>query len=456
MIPIQVKIKRTIQKSNLQPSQVLVLGFGGVILLGAILLNLPISSLDGKSVGFINSLFTATSAVCVTGLVVVDTGTHWTLFGQFVIMLLIQVGGLGFMTMATLISFIVGKRISLRSRLIMQEALGQFDISGIVRLTRYILMVTFAIEGIGALLLSFRFIPEYGRAKGIFFSIFHSISAFCNAGFDLIGNGRSLTPYVGDTLINFVIMALIVIGGIGFAVIIDILKVRKFKKLSLNSKIVLSMTGFLLGVGFILIFTFEFFNPDTLGSLSFGDKILAAMFHSVTPRTAGFNTLPMDKLTLSSKFITMVFMFIGGSPGSTAGGIKTTTVALVILTMISVTRGRPDTEVFERRINKDAVNRSLAVLGIAAFVLVFVILIMTLTEHSQSFEAIVFETVSAFGTVGLSVGLTPKLSILGKLIISMAMFTGRLGPLTIVFALARKQERKKALIRYPEGKVMIG
>jgi len=456
VIPIQVKLRDTIQKSNLPPSQVLVLGFGAVILLGSILLSLPIACVNGKSIGYINALFTSTSAVCVTGLSVVDTGTYWTLFGQIVIILLIQIGGLGFMTMATMISFLVGKRISLRSRLIMQEALGQFDISGIVRLTRYILLVTFMIEGLGAFLLSFRFIPEYGRAKGIFYSIFHSISAFCNAGFDVIGDGRSLTPYVGDPLVNFVIMALVVIGGIGFAVIIDVAKTRKFKKLSLNSKIVLSTTAALLGIGFILVFAFEFFNPATLGSLSFGDKILAAMFHAMTPRTAGFNTLPMEDLTLSTKFITMVFMFIGGSPGSTAGGIKTTTVALVVLTMISVTKGRQETEVFSRRINKDAVNRALAVLGIAAVIIVCVIMIMTLTESAHSFEDIVFETISAFGTVGLTVGLTPKLSVMGKIIIAISMFVGRLGPLTIVFALARKQAKRKALIRYPEGKVMIG
>jgi trk system potassium uptake protein TrkH len=394
--------------------------------------------------------------VCVTGLVVVDTGTHWTVFGKTIILILIQVGGLGFMTMATLISFLVGKRISLRSRLIMQEALGEFSISGVVRLTRYIIMVTFAIEGVGAFFLSTRFVPEYGRAKGIFYSIFHSVSAFCNAGFDLIGDGKSLTGYVGDPVVNFIIMFLIIIGGIGFTVIIDMLRARKFKKLSLNSKIVLSMTGLLLATGFVLIFVFEFFNPNTLGLLPFGQKILAAMFHSVTTRTAGFNSLPMEDLTLSSKFLTMVFMFIGGSPGSTAGGIKTTTVALVILTMISVTRGREDTEAFNRRINRDAVNRSLAMLGIAALILIVVIMLLTLTESSQPFEDIIFEAVSAFGTVGLSVGLTTKLSLLGKLLVIVTMFVGRLGPLTIIFALARKQAKRKTLIRYPEGKVMIG
>lgn len=456
MIIIQSKLKDTLQRSNLQPSQVLVLGFASVILLGTILLNLPIASVDGKSVGIINALFTSTSAVCVTGLVVVDTGTHWTVFGKVIIIMLIQFGGLGFMTMATMISLLVGKRISLRSRLIMQEALGQFDISGIVRLTRYILVVTFLIEGIGAFLLSFRFIPEYGKVKGIFFSIFHSISAFCNAGFDITGDGKSLTDYVGDPLVNLTIITLIIVGGIGFAVIIDVVKTRKFKKLSLNSKIVLSSTGILLFVGFILIFVFEFFNPDTFGSLSFGEKILAALFHSVTPRTAGFNTLPMADLTLSSKFLTIVLMFIGGSPGSTAGGIKTTTVALVVLTLVSVTKGRDDTEVFNRRLNKDAINRAIAVIGIAAIILSCVIMILTLTENAQPFEDIVFETVSAFATVGLSVGLTSKLSLLGKIVISICMFVGRLGPLTIVFALARRQEKNKTLIRYPEGKVMIG
>ncbi len=448
---------RTFLKKDLNPAQVLVLGFGGLIIIGAILLNLPIATVSGESIGFINALFTSTSAICVTGLAVVDTGTYWSLFGKIVILMLIQFGGLGFMTMATSVAFLVGKRITLRSRIIMQEALNQFTISGVVRLTKYILIATFAIEGIGALLLSIRFIPRYGFAKGAFYSIFHSISAFCNAGFDLIGDGRSLTPFVDDFTINFVIMTLIIVGGLGFTVILDLIKTRNFRKLSLHSKLVLSATGILLSIGFILILLIEYGNPQTLGNLTFGKKILAAMFHSVTPRTAGFNTLDMGSLKVSTKFLTIILMFIGGSPGSTAGGIKTTTFSLVILHVLSVIKGKEDTEIFRRRISWQAISRALALLSIGISFVIIITFILSITEESLGFMEIFFETVSALGTVGLTLGITSQLSAFGKILIALTMFFGRLGPLTIVIALARRNATsKKSGIRYPEGKVLVG
>ncbi|RKD20920.1 trk system potassium uptake protein TrkH [Caminicella sporogenes DSM 14501] len=440
----------------LHPTQILVLGFAILILIGALLLNLPIASQNGQSIGFINALFTATSAVCVTGLVVVDTLTYWTTFGQVVIILLIQIGGLGFMTMGTLFALLLGKKITLRERLVMQEALNQFSFSGVVRLAKYILIMTFTIEGIGAILLSIKFIPIYGLSRGIWYSIFHSISAFCNAGFDLIGNFRSLTPFVDDVLINMVIMSLIILGGIGFVVILDVMQKKNFNKLSLHSKLAITMTLILISVGFFVILILEFYNPDTMGQLSLKGKFLSALFHSVTPRTAGFNTLPTDKLTMASIFFTIVLMFIGGSSAGTAGGVKITTTGVVIATIVSVIKGKDDTETFGRRIPRDIINRSLAIIGLALGLVILVTMILSITEKDCSFIGIFFEAVSAFGTVGLSLGVTSTLSKLGKIIIAITMFFGRVGPLTVLLALAQRKKENKGILRYPEEKVIVG
>lgn len=444
-----------IKKRELRPAQVLGLGFGAIILIGTLLLTLPIASNNGHSVGLVNAIFTATSAVCVTGLVVVDTGTYWTVFGKTIILLLIQIGGLGFMTMATAGAFIMGRRIGLRNRLIMQEALNQMSLSGIVRLTRYVIVTTFAIEGIGALLLSFKFVPEFGFSKGIIFSVFHSISAFCNAGFDIMGNYSSLTAYVTDPLVNFVIMGLILIGGIGFSVIIDLARHKRYRKLSVHSKLVLVTSGVLLLAGFVIFLILEWNNPATLGELSVPGKILGAMFQSVTPRTAGFNTIPIDQLKAPSKLITMMLMFVGGSPGSTAGGIKTTTLGIIFLTILMVIRGKDDIEFSFRRISKDTANKALAVFGIVLTLALAIITLLTITEPNLEFMTIVFEVFSALGTVGLSTGITSSLSVVGKLIIALAMFFGRVGPLTMVIALTQRGKRKSP-VRYPEGKVSVG
>jgi len=441
---------------DLHPTQILVLGFAAVILIGAILLNLPIASQDGQSVGFINALFTATSAVCVTGLVVVDTLTHWTIFGQIIILFLIQIGGLGFMTMGTLFAIIVGKKITLKERLIIQEALNQFNISGVVRLTKYILIMTFTIEGIGAALLSIRFIPVYGPGRGIWYGIFHAISAFCNAGFDLIGNFRSLTPFVNDPLISLVVSALIVLGGIGFVVILDVKQKKRFTRLSLHSKLAIIMTVILIIIGFIGMLILEFNNPYTMGELPLKGKFLSGIFHSITPRTAGFNTLPTDKLTMASIFFTIVLMFIGGSSAGTAGGVKITTTGVIIATIVSVIKGKDDTEAFGRRIPRSLVDRSLAIIGLATGLVIFVTMILSITEAEHTFIEVFFEVVSAFGTVGLSLGITSSLSTIGKLIISLTMFFGRVGPLTIFLALAQRRQANKGMLRYPEEKVIVG
>lgn len=443
-------------KLRLEPPQVLVLGFATIILIGALLLTLPIATRNGESAGFLNALFTATSAVAVTGLVVVDTGTYWSTFGQLVILLLIQAGGLGFMTVATTVFLILGKKITLRERLVIQEQLNQFTLQGLVRLTKYVILGTLFIEGVGALMLSLRFIPQHGFGKGVLFSIFHAVSAFCNAGFDLVGEYKSLVPYVNDFLVSGVILFLLIIGGLGFTVVAEILQVRKFRKFSLHTKLVLTITGILLIIGTVLVFMLEFSNPATLEPLPLGSKVFSSLFHAATPRTAGFNTLPTGKLTTASKFLTIILMFIGGSPASTAGGIKTTTAGVIIWAVVSVIRGREDTEMFHRRLAKDMLYRALAVTVISMALVIATTMILTITEDSVQFMDAFFEATSAFGTVGLSTGITPSLSPVGKVTVIITMFTGRVGPLTIAFALAQRQKRNRGKLRYPEEKILVG
>lgn len=444
-----------IKKKDLNPAQILVLGFLSIIVIGGLLLSTPFVTQTGEASGLLTGLFTSTSAVCVTGLVVVDTGTHWNIGGQIIILILIQIGGLGIMTLATSVALIIGKKITLKSRLIMQEALNQFTLQGVVRLTRYIIFMTLLIEAVGALLLSIQFMEYYETKTAIYYGIFHSISAFCNAGFDIIGNGRSLTPFVTDITLQFIVMALIILGGLGFVVIMDVLNLKKFKKFSLHSKVVLIMTGVLLLGGFLFFFGMEFNNPDTLKGLSLEDKATAAMFQSVTTRTAGFNSIDLSLMNDSSKLLTTGLMFIGGSPGSTAGGIKTTTIAVVILLIVSVVKGRDDVECYKKRISKDNVNRALTVLGIGFSLLATIPFLLSITEKGTDFMVILFEAASALGTVGLSIGGTAQLSTLGQIIIIFTMFAGRVGALTIVFAMASKQQQK-ALIRYPVSNISVG
>lgn len=441
---------------TLKPAQILAVGFALVILIGAIVLNTPFVTISGERVGFVNALFTSTSAVCVTGLVVVDTGTYFNRFGHTVIMILIQIGGLGFMTMGTMIAFLVGRKITLKNRLLMQKAMGQNSIAGIIRLVRRVLIGTFCVEALGVLLLSFTFVPVYGWKTGLYFSLFHSVSAFCNAGFDLIGNGVSLIPFQYDYIVNFTVCGLIVIGGLGFTVIFDMLETRNFRKLTLNSKLVLTTTGALLLSGFITIFIFEMNNPATLGSMPLQGKLLTALFHSVTPRTAGFNTLVMSDLTMSTVFITMMLMFIGGSPSSTAGGAKTTTIATMVLSVKSIILGREDANVFKRKISMDAIHNATAVVSVSMALVVLVTLCLTVSESSHTMMEILFETVSAFATVGLSLGLTPDLSDFGKLLLSITMFAGRIGPITLVLALTGVKDSNRTLYHYPEDKITIG
>lgn len=441
---------------KMNPSQFLIIWFATLIFIGATLLNLPFASVGGKSIGFINALFTASSSVCVTGLVVVNTAESWTLFGKIVILLLIQIGGLGIMTMATLIALLLGKRITLKDRLLMQEELNVNGIQGVVKLTKQILIITILIEFVGAIFLSLVFIKDFGPVRGIWYAIFHATSAFCNAGFDIIGN--SLINYVDNPIVNIIVISLVIIGGIGFYVLWDVFQNRRFKKISLHSKLVLVITGILLFSGFILVFILEYSNSKTIGNLNLSGKIFASLFQSMTPRTAGFNSIDTSSLRMSTTVIVIVFMFIGGSSGSTAGGVKTTTVGIIFISIFNILKGNKDIEIYKKRIPYMLLFRAIAVIGIAFMIILVVTVILTITEAESGFDFldIFFEVMSAFGTVGLSRGLTPSLSIAGRIIITFTMFIGRLGPLTMAFALAERQRENKGYYRYPEGKILVG
>lgn len=442
------------RKKHLNTAEILALGFAMVILIGALLLNLPFASKSGDSIGFVNALFTAASAVAVTGLVVVDTLTHWTTFGHVVILILIQIGGLGIITMGTLFALVLGRRINFRQRVVMQEAMNKITRNGVVRLAKYVLIFTFTLEAIGAILLSIRLIPIYGWGQGIWLSVFHSISAFCNAGFDLIGNFQSLTPFVSDPIVSLTVATLVIIGGLGFVVVFELMERKSFRKLSLHTKIVLLMTGSLLVLGYVIVMALEFNNPSTMGDLSLGGKLLSGFFHSVTPRTAGFNTLPMNQLMMGTVVMTMLFMFIGAGTAGTAGGVKVTTVGVLIAAIASTLRGRKETESFQRKLPRDLVNKSLAIIGLAMVWVISVAFVLSITENAD-FMVILFEVISAFGTVGLSLGLTTQLSVVGKLILTVTMFVGRIGPLTLFMALAQRHLVATA-IAYPDEEIMIG
>ncbi|MDD6770928.1 MAG: TrkH family potassium uptake protein [Inconstantimicrobium porci] len=442
------------KKNKLNGVQKLAIGFAILIFGGAALLSLPISSVSGEPTGFIDSLFTSTSAVCVTGLITVDTGTHWNYFGKTIIMLLIEIGGLGFMAFTTLFAFLMGKKITLKERLVMQEAMNTFDIQGIVKMVRYILLFTVITQVLGAVLMFTQFIPQFGVAEGIFYAIFHSISAFCNAGFDLFGHFNSLTVVNTNTVIILTISILIIIGGLGFTVWSELYNSKDIKRISLHSKVVILITSILVIGGTILIFLFEFRNPNTLGSMSLKDKVINAFFTSVSPRTAGFNSISLADMTMASRGVTMILMFIGGSPGSTAGGLKTTTFGILILTVISVIKGRKDTEIFMKRLSKETVYRAFAIFSLAIGLVMCVVMILSFTETGVTFEEILFESVSAFGTAGLTMGITTKLSLVGKIVIMITMYCGRLGPMTVMLALVKRKQN--SVYQYPEDKILVG
>ncbi|NFQ51213.1 Trk family potassium uptake protein [Clostridium botulinum] len=441
-------------KFKLNPVQILAIGFVILIFVGGLLLSLPMSSASGESTNFLDALFTSTTASCVTGLVVKDTGTYWSTSGQVIILILIEIGGLGFMSFATFIAMLFGKKITLKNRLVMQEATNTLSIQGLVKMLRYVMGITFSIQILGAFILSTQFVPEFGLKKGIFYSIFHSVSFFCNAGIDLIGNFESLTRYYNKPVVLLTVSSLIVIGGLGFTVLHEIYNFKGVKRLSSHTKLVFLITAALIILGTISIFALEYTNVNTIGNMNLKDKIVNSILASITPRTAGVNSIPIDDMRTASKFFTIILMFIGGSPGSTAGGLKTTTFGVIILTVICVIKGKEDTELFGRRFPKELVYKAFSLLFIGMTLVIVVTMILTITEPNESLTSLLYEATSAFGTVGLTTGLTQRLSSMGKGIIIIMMYLGRVGPLTVALALTKR--RKRTLYKYPEAKILIG
>lgn len=431
----------------------LALGFLVTILIGSLLLTLPIANRDGVVTPYVTALFTATSAVCVTGLVVVDTKSFWTPFGQAIILLLIQVGGLGFMTSSTILLLLIGRRVGLRERILLREAHGVTPLGGILRLTQRVLLVTALFEVSGALILFIRFAFEFPLDWALWMGVFQAVSAFNNAGFDIIGEFRSLTVYNHDPVIVLTIASLFVLGGISYTVIIDVHRERDFRSLLLDTKMVLVTTGVLVAVGTLLLLAIEYHNPHTLGPMDPATKAMNAFFSAVTPRTAGFNTIDVAMMTQAGLFLTIALMYVGAASGSTGGGIKVNTFAVLTVAVISSVRGRIVAMAFGRELPQDQVYRALTV-ALLAVGLVFGVTFLLVISEPFTLQQILFEVTSAFGTVGLSTGITPDLSPVGKLLIIMTMYVGRVGPLTVALALAQRGQPTR--FRYPEGRVKIG
>lgn len=442
-------------KHRLSRVQTIALGFLLIIAVGTILLMLPISSRNGECTGFFNAFFTATSSTCVTGLVVVDTYTHWSLFGQAVILLLIQIGGLGFITIGVFFSIFLKRRIGLKERNLIQESMNTLQIGGTVRLVQKIVRYTLAIEGVGALLLMIRFIPQFGIAEGIWYGIFHSISAFCNAGFDLMGKVEpysSLMMYTDDILINIVIMTLIIVGGIGFIVWDDIsIRRWKIKEYMLHTKIVLAMTFVLIVFGGICFYLLEYQNLTVLDTKG---QVLASVFGAVTPRTAGFNTIDTGAYTEGTRMLNVVLMFIGGSPGSTAGGIKTTTMVVILLYAWSTLRNKSGLNIFGRRLDEDCIKKAATVFFINLLLAVVFSLAMAGVEQSLPLSDIFMEVFSAIGTVGISTGITRDITLASKCMLIFLMYCGRIGSMS--FALSFTERKYNAPVKLPIERITIG
>ncbi|WNQ11251.1 TrkH family potassium uptake protein [Paenibacillus aurantius] len=450
-------VKRSRKKLILSPPQVLALGFIVLILVGSVLLSLPQAYAGEGRLSYLDALFTATSATCVTGLSVFNTGADLTVFGELVILVLVQIGGLGFMTMSTLIAFVLRRRISYQERLILQEAMNHHSAEGVVRLVRKVLLYALMIELTGAVLLTSRWSLEMPFGQAVYFGIFHSVSIFNNAGFDLFGSfsGRpgSFIHYVGDPFINVVAMILIFLGGIGFIVISDLLTYPRNRKLTLHSQVVLSASAVLIVVGTLVILVFEYTNPHTLQPLSPMGKTFGAMLQSVSSRSAGVTTLDLSSMRQATQFFVMILMFIGAAPGSSGGGIKVTTFVILIGATLAMVRGKEDIVLFERRIAKDRIYKAITFTLLSFILVVLSAMVLSITEE-YSFLGVLFETVSAYATAGMSLGLTAQLTDAGKMFLILLMFVGRLGPVSLAYSLTPQQ--KKERFRYPEGKITIG
>ncbi|MDC3414685.1 TrkH family potassium uptake protein [Aquibacillus sp. 3ASR75-11] len=433
---------------NLSPYQLLILVFLACILLGSVFLKLPQATTE--SISWIDSVFTATSAMTVTGLIVVDTPQTFTVFGEVVILSLIQLGGLGIMSFAVLIYIMLGRKIGLKERIVIQQALNQTSLGGVVKLVKNLFVFSLIIELLGLLLLATRWVPIYGWEKGLYYSLFHSVSAFNNAGFALWSD--SLTQYVGDPIINISISLLFIVGGIGFTVLMDVWKKHNFKQLSLHSKMMLFGTFITSIVAMFFVFVLEYDNPNTLGELTLPNKLWASYFQGVVPRTAGFNTIDITSLNESTAFFIIILMFIGAGSASTGGGIKLTTFMVIVFGVISFLKGQSEVVISNRSLSNTIVYRSLAISSIGMLFIIIAILIINITENT-TFLVATFEVISAFGTVGLSMGLTFSLTFVGKIVIIFIMFLGKIGPLTLVFSLAQP---KKKQIRFPNEDVLTG
>ena len=443
------------KKKRISPYSMILLSFFFIILIGGTILSLPISTTNGQGTSWIDGVFTATSAVCVTGLVVNDVSKEYNLFGKTIIMIWIQLGGLGIMTFSSLFILIVTKKISYHTKKVVQEALNYTTLLDIQKYIKKAVITVFIIEAIGAFILFFEFIKIYPFKRAVFYAMFHSVSAFCNAGFALFT--LNLEDFKGSGIINFTIPLLIFLGGIGFASLLNIfdsIKSRK-NKLYLTTKIALVISFFLIIIGMILTLVLERNNPGTLATLSLKDKLLASLFQSVSTRTAGFNTIAMGALTAPTLFTYIMLMFIGASPGSTGGGIKTTTFGIIILGAWATLTNRQDIEIGKRRIGWDIFNKAIAITLIALLYVTFVIFALSVIEKDKDFLALAFETVSAFGTVGLSVGITSSLTDLSKWLIIVTMFIGRVGPLTVAIVLSAVGV-KRGIYKYPTENILVG
>lgn len=443
----------------IRPERVMAAGFLAAILIGTLLLALPCAAASGQSIGLGNSLFTATSAVCVTGLVAVDTGTAFSLFGQIVLILLIQLGGLGFMAFATLIMTALGRRITLRSRMLMRESMNTATLSGLVKLTGWYGLMALLIETLGAAVLCIRFIPEYGAARGIYYSIWHAVSAFCNAGFDLFGNFGSLTGFAEDPLVLLTVSALIILGGTGFAVMLEVIGQKgRWRVLSLHARLALTVSAILLAAGTVFIAAAEWNNTATLGAVQgAGNRLANAFFQSVTMRTAGFNSVDLAAMGDGTKLLCTLLMFIGASPASTGGGVKTTTFAVLLLAVAAEIRGSADVTLWKKRLPDGLVRRALTIVVITLAILFAGTLMITLAEAGRyPLADILFEAASAIATTGVSSIGSPNLTWFSRSVLIPMMFFGRIGPLTMALALSNRAAAGKGRIRYPEDSITIG
>lgn len=443
--------RKFLDRLSESPPLILTLGFLILISIGALILSTPFVTRSGNPTNPIDAIFIAASASCVTGLSPVNTAEHWNSLGHVVIIILIQIGGLGIMTLASIIPLILRKKIGIKTRLILKEQLNIESMEGVIRLFKYVLGFTLVVESLGALFLAIRFVPTYGLGKGIWFSVFHSISAFCNAGFDILGD--SIYPLRDDYLVNITIMVLIIIGGLGFMVTSEIYYKRHFKKFSTHSKLVLLTNAGLILVGALGFFVLESLKSGVLSNETIGDGVLISFFQSVAARTAGFYSADLSKINDSTAILLISLMFIGGSPGSTAGGIKTTTFVVLILAVISVIKNEKEPIVFKRRISNETIKKALSIFLISLSIVIFVSFVIAAIEDF-AFIDILYETASALGTVGATLGITDKLSTASKIMITLCMYLGRIGPMTMALSFGLKSDVR--LIRYPEGFISIG